>query len=181
MIPFGSVPVASSQVLTSPTVASPSLILSRTASADDQNTADSGLAAASIPRRRPGSEVSASADGTVSSASATSRLVSPLSGRPARLATRSGSRFTKTSGGCPGLQAGEGIRAPRTGLERIAAGTARLPRFFDHLCDAVKVRMAYRCRAYPDQAQQQVLARTFGCVRVVWNRTLAARRARYAA
>jgi len=39
--------------------------------------------------------------------------------------------------------------------------------------------MAYRCRAYPDQAQQ-VLARTFGCVRVVWNQTLAARRARYA-
>jgi putative transposase len=39
--------------------------------------------------------------------------------------------------------------------------------------------MAYRCRAYPDQAQQQVLARTFGCVRVVWNRTLAARRARW--
>jgi putative transposase len=28
--------------------------------------------------------------------------------------------------------------------------------------------------------QQQVLARTFGCVRVVWNRTLAARHARYA-
>ncbi len=43
------------------------------------------------------------------------------------------------------------------------------------------VRTAYRCRAYPDQVQQQVLARTFGCVRVVWNRTLAARRARYAA
>jgi putative transposase len=43
------------------------------------------------------------------------------------------------------------------------------------------MRTAYRCRAYPDQAQQQVLARTFGCVRVVWNRTLAARRARYAA
>jgi putative transposase len=39
--------------------------------------------------------------------------------------------------------------------------------------------MAYRCRAYPDQAQQQVLARTFGCVRVVWNRTLAARHARW--
>ena len=45
----------------------------------------------------------------------------------------------------------------------------------------MRVRTAYRCRAYPDQAQQQVLARTFGCVRVVWNRTLAARRARYAA
>jgi putative transposase len=41
--------------------------------------------------------------------------------------------------------------------------------------------MAYRCRAYPDEAQQQVLVRTFGCVRVVWNRTLAARHARYAA
>jgi putative transposase len=41
------------------------------------------------------------------------------------------------------------------------------------------VRTAYKCRAYPDQAQQQILARTFGCVRVVWNRTLAARHARW--
>jgi putative transposase len=41
------------------------------------------------------------------------------------------------------------------------------------------VRTAYRCRAYPDEAQQAILARTFGCVRVVWNRTLAARLARY--
>jgi putative transposase len=41
------------------------------------------------------------------------------------------------------------------------------------------VRTAYRCRAYPDQAQQQVLARTFGCVRVVWNRTLAGRQRRW--
>ena len=39
------------------------------------------------------------------------------------------------------------------------------------------MQIAYRCRAYPDEAQQQVLARTFGCVRVVWNRTLAERRA----
>jgi putative transposase len=39
------------------------------------------------------------------------------------------------------------------------------------------VRTAYRCRAYPDAAQQAALNRTFGCVRVVWNRTLAARRA----
>jgi putative transposase len=37
------------------------------------------------------------------------------------------------------------------------------------------VRTAYRCRAYPDEAQAGVLARTFGCVRVVWNRTLAGR------
>jgi putative transposase len=41
------------------------------------------------------------------------------------------------------------------------------------------VRTAYRCRAYPDQAQQQVLARTFGCVRVVRNRTLAERQRRW--
>jgi len=43
------------------------------------------------------------------------------------------------------------------------------------------VRIAYRCRAYPDQQQQAVLNRTFGCVRVVWNRTLAARQARWRA
>ncbi|HEX7161555.1 MAG TPA: RNA-guided endonuclease TnpB family protein, partial [Trebonia sp.] len=43
------------------------------------------------------------------------------------------------------------------------------------------MRTAYRCRAYPDETQQQVQLRTFGCVRVVWNRTLAARHARYAA
>jgi putative transposase len=39
--------------------------------------------------------------------------------------------------------------------------------------------MAYRCRAYPDKAQQQMLVRTFRCVRVVWNRTLAARNDRW--
>jgi len=60
-----------------------------------------------------------------------------------------------------------------------AARAARLPRFYGYLFDTVRVRTAYRCRAYPDQAQQQVLARTFGCVRVVWNRTLAARRDRW--
>ena len=43
------------------------------------------------------------------------------------------------------------------------------------------MRTAYRCRAYPDDAQQQVLNRTFGCVRVVWNQTLADRHARYQA
>ena len=41
------------------------------------------------------------------------------------------------------------------------------------------MRTAYRCRAYPDEAQQQVLARTFGCVRLVWNRTLADRHRLY--
>jgi putative transposase len=43
------------------------------------------------------------------------------------------------------------------------------------------MRMAYRCRAYPDPGQQVMLARTFGCIRVVWNRTLAARHARWVA
>jgi putative transposase len=42
--------------------------------------------------------------------------------------------------------------------------------------DAGTVRTAYRCRAYPDPAQQAILKRTFGCVRVVWNTTLAQRR-----
>jgi putative transposase len=41
------------------------------------------------------------------------------------------------------------------------------------------MRTAYKCRAYPDPAQARVLNRTFGCVRVVWNQTLAWRRQRY--
>lgn len=41
------------------------------------------------------------------------------------------------------------------------------------------MRTAYKCRAYPDPEQASVLSRTFGCVRVVWNRTLAWRRPRY--
>jgi putative transposase len=52
--------------------------------------------------------------------------------------------------------------------------------FYSHDWHPVRVRTAYRCRAYPDEAQQQVQLRTFGCVRVVWNRTLAARHERYA-
>ena len=56
---------------------------------------------------------------------------------------------------------------------------ARLPQSYGHLFDNVMVRMAYRCRAYSDVKQQQVLVRTFGCMRVVWNRTLAERRARW--
>src|SRR5919108_3112068 len=42
------------------------------------------------------------------------------------------------------------------------------------------MRTAFKCRAYPDPEQAATLARTFGCIRVVWNRTLAARHARYA-
>ena len=62
-----------------------------------------------------------------------------------------------------------------------AARAARLPDSYDRLFDTIRVRTAYRCRAYPGEQQQQVLNRTFGCVRVVWNRTLAARHARWQA
>ena len=41
------------------------------------------------------------------------------------------------------------------------------------------MRTAYKCRAYPALEQASVLNRTFGCVRVVWNRTLAWRHQRY--
>lgn len=41
------------------------------------------------------------------------------------------------------------------------------------------MRTAYKCRAYPTPEQQTTLNRTFGCIRVVWNRALAARHARY--
>jgi putative transposase len=41
------------------------------------------------------------------------------------------------------------------------------------------MRAAYKCRAYPTPEQASVLNRTFGCVRVAWNRTLAWRQARY--
>ncbi|HEX5494957.1 MAG TPA: helix-turn-helix domain-containing protein [Mycobacteriales bacterium] len=41
------------------------------------------------------------------------------------------------------------------------------------------MRTAYKVRAYPDPGQAALLSRTFGCVRVVWNRTLAARQERY--
>ncbi len=72
---------------------------------------------------------------------------------------------------------------PRDAMQQDqrAARTARLPHSYDHVFDTITVRTAYRCRAYPDQVQQQMLNRTFGCVRVVWNRTLAARQARWQA
>lgn len=42
------------------------------------------------------------------------------------------------------------------------------------------MRTAYKCRLYPTTAQQATLNRTFGCVRVAWNQTLAARQRLYA-
>lgn len=64
-------------------------------------------------------------------------------------------------------------------LQPAATHTARLRQLLQWNSYHVSMRMAYRCRAYPDEAQQQVLARTFGCVRLVWNHTLAARHQRY--
>lgn len=41
------------------------------------------------------------------------------------------------------------------------------------------MRAAYKVRAYPDSEQRAQLGRTFGCVRLVWNKTLAERHAAY--
>ncbi|WP_182545370.1 RNA-guided endonuclease InsQ/TnpB family protein [Halosaccharopolyspora lacisalsi] len=41
------------------------------------------------------------------------------------------------------------------------------------------MRTAYKCRTYPDSEQAAQLGRTFGCVRLVWNKTLDARHRRY--
>lgn len=48
------------------------------------------------------------------------------------------------------------------------------------LCETGRVRLAYKVRAYPNVEQRQVLARTFGCVRLVWNKALADRQRRFA-
>ena len=42
------------------------------------------------------------------------------------------------------------------GQETTAAQAARLPQDFDHTCDPITVRTAYRCRAYPDPAMVTV-------------------------
>ena len=41
-------------------------------------------------------------------------------------------------------------------------------------CKMISIRGAYKCRAYPDPEQAATLARTFGCIRVVWVRREAA-------
>ena len=61
----------------------------------------------------------------------------------------------------------------------LPLSACRVYLFGSYWISLVFVRMAYKCRAYPDQAQASVLNRTFGCVRVVWNRTLAWRHQRY--
>ncbi|MEV0232568.1 helix-turn-helix domain-containing protein [Nonomuraea sp. NPDC050786] len=39
------------------------------------------------------------------------------------------------------------------------------------------MKLRYNYRLYPDAGQRQMLAKTFGCARVVWNDALAARKA----
>ena len=72
---------------------------------------------------------------------------------------------------------------PRTsGRGGNAAPPLRVSRLSDSGRDRISlvvVRTAYKCRAYPAPEQASVLNRTFGCVRVVWNRTLAWRHQRY--
>lgn len=66
---------------------------------------------------------------------------------------------------------------PENEVERHAApasDTSILP-----LCKVLVMRTAYKCRAYPDPQQAAVFRRTFGCVRLVWNKTLAERHYAY--
>ena len=41
------------------------------------------------------------------------------------------------------------------------------------------MRTAFKCRAYPTPEHAGILARTFGCVRKVWNETFAWRHKRW--
>ncbi|MFC9976742.1 RNA-guided endonuclease InsQ/TnpB family protein [Spirillospora sp. NPDC127200] len=41
------------------------------------------------------------------------------------------------------------------------------------------MRTAFKCRGYPDAEQAAIFTRTFGCVRLVWNKALAERQAAY--
>jgi putative transposase len=67
-------------------------------------------------------------------------------------------------------------------MDSAGANSGILPPFTENnlLCKLCRVKAAYKCRAYPTPEQAQMLSRTFGCVRVVWNRTLAARHAAFA-
>jgi putative transposase len=75
--------------------------------------------------------------------------------------------------GDPGLEAGEETPLLLSACLVYLFGSYRI--------SLVLVRTAYKCRAYPAPGQVSVLNRTFGCVRVVWNRTLAWRHQRYQA
>jgi transposase len=46
-------------------------------------------------------------------------------------------------------------------------------------CEAFERRTSYKVRAYPTPEQVVVLNRTFGCVRLVWNKVLAWRQDRH--
>ena len=73
--------------------------------------------------------------------------------------------------GDPGLQAGEETPLLLSACPAYLFGSFRISLVF--------MRTAYKCRAYPTPGQASVLHRTFGCVRLVWNRTLAWRHQQY--
>src|SRR5215472_9206867 len=72
-----------------------------------------------------------------------------------------------------------GIECPAQVAGQAGHPYGAAPAVFEHTCDHVSMRTAYQCRAYPDEGQRAALTRTFGCVRVVWNRTLAERHRRW--
>ena len=43
----------------------------------------------------------------------------------------------------------------------------------------MKRNTAYRYRIYPDKAQEELLQKTFGCARFIWNQMLADTKAYY--
>jgi putative transposase len=87
------------------------------------------------------------------------------------------------------LVAGGGVPARQAARQAGATG-GRGGRALDQQVDMVVVGrryvavvaiVRYRYRAYPDKGQQQMLARTFGCARVVFNDSLRIRREAHAA
>ncbi len=42
--------------------------------------------------------------------------------------------------------------------------------------EKIRVNIVYRFRIYPNKSQKELFARTFGCVRFVYNRMLAEKR-----
>ena len=70
------------------------------------------------------------------------------------------------SRGHPGIDAGEEARL----LRKVVGNAPKYGYIKGMLCEA-----AYRYRFYPTQEQAEFLARTFGCVRVIYNRARAFR------
>lgn len=61
----------------------------------------------------------------------------------------------------------------------MSANTNGVMRVRRVVTDVTATTLRYRYRVYPDTAQRQMLARTFGCVRVVYNDSIAVRQDAY--